>query len=54
MTKDEAFALMKKALEDVLPDVDTYARTAKNTAARKKAQARARQIREALQAAREV
>jgi hypothetical protein len=53
MTRDEAYEAMKTALRDVLPEIEVIARSAKNVAARRAAQARALQIREVLKAAEE-
>jgi hypothetical protein len=53
LSRDDAFKIMLRALKDVLPDVETYARHAKNAAARRAANARANQVREAIQAAEE-
>jgi hypothetical protein len=53
MTRNEAYEAMKAALRDVLPDIEVIARSAKNVAARRAAQARVLQIREVLKAAEE-
>ena len=53
MTRNEAYEAMQTVLRDVLPDIEVTARSAKNVAARRAAQARARQIREVLKAAEE-
>ena len=50
MTRSEAYEAMQTALREVLPDIEVIARSAKNVAARKAAQARVRQIREVLKA----
>ena len=49
MRRDEALALVLEALKDVLPDVDLYAKHAKNIPAKKVAIARAKRIREVLE-----
>jgi hypothetical protein len=53
MTRNEAYEAMQTVLRDVLPDIEVIARSAKNVAARRAAQARVLQIREVLKAAEE-
>jgi hypothetical protein len=54
MQKDEAFALLLETLKDVLPDVETYAKHAKNIPAKKAALARAQRIRQVLELVKDV
>jgi LPS O-antigen subunit length determinant protein (WzzB/FepE family) len=48
MPQDRAHELMKNALNAVLPSVETFARTAKSTPAKKKLMMQIEQIKEAL------
>ncbi len=51
MPRDHAYELMRNALKAVLPSVETFARMAKSTAAKKNLMMQIGQIKEALKAA---
>jgi hypothetical protein len=51
MPRDRAYDLMRNALNAVLPSVETFARTAKSSPAKKNLMMQIEQIKEALKAA---
>jgi len=51
MTRDEAYDAMKALLRELLEEAEAVVRSARNTAARKRALERAQRIREVLAAA---
>ena len=51
MASDHAYEMMREALTSVLPAFETYVRTAKSSAAKKKLRTQLNQIKEALDAA---
>ena len=54
MPRDRAYELMTEAIKGVLPSLEMFARTARNSAARKKLMAQIEQMKEALGAAEDV